>query len=507
MSLTNIPDNILSGRLMLRTDITDITADTLAKDLSRVLKSHAYNRERIRFLQEYLKGYHPAIWAREKTTRADVDNKVTVNYAYSFTRDIVGYFLGKPIQYTHRKGQRRKQMENFIGALHAENKALVDYQIAQDCSVCGVGYRGSFMEREPRNGTSLKLLRLDPINTFVVYPSDPTKPAAYAVTSYETAADGLTAMPTATRTIYYQVYTPTKMYTFKDEFNPSGDTHSGGDLKFVKEENIYFGGGLPITEYQNNIWRLGDWEVGIAMMDALDAVASDGVNDIQQAVNSVLVVLGAAFDAETFENLSQHGFLSVSDIPAGVRPEIKFISEAMDSDVGVAMRDYLESTLRVIVGVPDRKSRPGGGGDTGDAVFMRDGWQDIDLVAASKEPYFIQSEREALATILYILDTMGEASGLTASDIEIHFNRNKTANLQSKAQVFQALTSGDFPLAPEDALDIADLTNNVHDVIMRMQAFAAENAKKRMNQPDASNGGSNPNGGDAASTGDDTITE
>lgn len=505
MSLTNIPDNILSGRLMLRTDLTEFNEATLAKDLSRVLKSHAYNRERIRFLQEYLKGYHPAIWAREKTTRTDVDNKVTVNYAYAFTRDIVGYFLGKPIQYTHRKGKYRKQMENFNAALHAENKALVDYQIAQDCSVCGIGYRGSFTESSPRNGTALKLLRLDPLDTFVVYPSDPTKPPAYAVTSYETTADGITSSPTSTRKRVYTVYTPRRMYVFEDDMTPMADPHSGGEPKLVSSKEIYFGGNLPITEYQNNVWRLGDWEVGIAMMDALDAVASDGVNDIQQAVNSVLVALGADLTDEVFEKLSTHGFLSVSNIPAGVRPEIKFISEAMNAEVGVAMRDYLESTLRVIVGVPDRKSRPGGGGDTGDAVFLRDGWQDIDLVAASKEPYFIQSEREALATILYILDTKGEASNLIPSDIEIHFNRNKTANLQSKSQVFQTLRAAG--LAPEDALDIADLTNNVHDVIMRMKAFEAENAEKRMNQPDVSNGGSNPDGGDAASTGDDTITE
>jgi len=230
-------------------------------------------------------------------------------------------------------------------------------------------------------------------------------------------------------------------------------------------------------------------------MDAIDAVASDGVNDIQQAVNSVLVAMGMELTEEEFVKLSTNGFLNVSNIPPGVNPVVEFISQAMDAQVGVAMRDYLEATLRVIVGVPDRKTRSGGGGDTGDAVFMRDGWQDIDLVAAAKEPYFIQSERAALQVMLYILSTHKEVKNIEATDVEIHFNRNKTANLQSKAQVYQTLTSGDAPLAPVDALDIAALTNNVHDVILRQEQFTAENAEKRIEDGELSNGDVNPNGG------------
>lgn len=473
MATTSIPNTWSSGRSLLRTDLTgELTADAVKTDLARVLPMHFHNASEIRSLQEYLKGWHPEIMARVKTTRTDVDNHIVVNYAYSITRDIVGYFLGKPIQYTNRKGTYRKQMENFTNALNAENKALVDYQIAEDCSICGVGYRGVFSETDARNGTSLNLLRLDPLNTFVVYSSNPTKPPVYAVTAYETQPDA-TGMAQA---MYYKVYTPKHMFTFKSPVFNGADVLTGASLELISVVEISFGGGLPIIEYQNNLWRLGDWETAITIMDALDAVTSDGVNDIQQAVNAVLVVLGADMTEEVFAKLSTHGFLAVSDIPTGVKPEIKFINEAMDADVGVALREYLEATLRVIVGVPDRKTRGGGGGDTGDAVFMRDGWQDIDLVATAKEPYFVQAEREALAIMLYILDTNKEVSNLKAGDIDIHFNRNKTANIQSKAQVFQTLIAAG--MAPEDALDIASLTNNVYDVILRMETLAAENAEK-----------------------------
>ena len=500
MVMTNIPSTWLSGRSLLRTDLTEdqLTEATLREDLARVLPQHAYNVWQIRALQEYLRGWHPAIQNRVKTTRTDVDNKIVVDYAYSITRDIVGYFLGKPIQYTNRKGTYRVQMENFVNALKAENKALVDYEIAEDCSIAGVGYRGIFAESTPRNGTSLKLLRLDPLTTFVVYSSNPLNPPLYAVSAYETQG-----IAPETR---YTVYTATKMYIYKSVAGSTLDSVAATGLELVAPPtDINFGGSLPIIEYQNNLWRLGDWEMATTIMDAIDAVTSDGVNDIQQAVNAVLVVLGADMDNDTFLKLASQGFLSISDIPPGVNPEIKFISEPMAADVGVALRDYLEATLRVIVGVPDRKTRGGGGGDTGDAVFMRDGWQDIDLVATAKEPYFIQAEREALQVMLYILDTKKEVKGIKATDIDIHFNRNKTANLQSKAQVFQILVSSG--MAPEDALDIASLTNNVSDVILHMNRLAEENARKAIDAAKVSNEGMNPqDGGNPSNVGDGGST-
>ena len=489
MAISNIPGDVLSGRNVLRTDITTLDAATIKEDLERILPQHTLNKLNIRTLQEYVRGYHPALDERVKTTRTDVDNKIFVDYAGAITRDITGYFLGKPIQYTHREGKHRRQMEHLTNVLSAENKARVDYEIANDCSTCGVGYRGIFTEKKPRNGTKLKLLRLDPLDTFVVYPSDPTLPPAYAVTAYETTAD-------ESSKVFYKVFTTNAMYIFEDEVIQGQDAYGVSRLILKDTKGISFGGGLPIVEYQNNLWRLGDWETAITIMDAIDAVTSDGVNDIQQAVNSVLVAMGMKLTEDDFKKLSTNGFLNVTDIPVGVKPVVEFINQAMSADVGTAMRDYLEATLRVVVGVPDRKSRPGGGGDTGDAVFMRDGWQDIDLVATAKEPYFIQAERESLSVMLYVLSTNKEVKKLSATDVEIHFNRNKTANLQSKAQVFQTLIGSG--MAPRDALDIAGLTNNVEDVILRMEEYAPEYAKTRMNQGTSSTTDSNSDEGGAS---------
>jgi SPP1 family phage portal protein len=509
MPSTDIPNAapIMSGRSILRTDLDaeKLTEKVLRDDVMRVLPMHASNRTDIRALQDYHKGWHPYVQNRVKTTRTDVDNKITVNLPWSTTRDITSYFLGRPVQYVHRRGKYRVQMENLAGALDAENKALVDKQIADDCSICGLGYRGMFHDDKPRNGTHLSLIRLEPQDTFVVYSSDPTKGAVYAVTFYDSAPSagvaGSGAVDTTGAVRFYKVYTPKKMYVYKDTVGGGQEPMVGAKLELVSTTDIFFGGGLPIVEYQNNLWRMGDWECAISLLDAIDCVTSDGVNDIQQAVNSILVALGFEMDAEKFSALSKHGFLNIANIPQGVNPSAEFISQPMNADVGVAMRDYLEAMFRIVVGVPDRKSRPGGGGDTGDAVFMRDGWQDIDLVVTAKEPYFVQAERDSLAVMLYILETNKEIKSIAATDIEVHFSRNKTSNAQSKAQVYQILTTGEAALDPADALAIADLTHNVADVIMRSESYQAKMRERRISEMPDTTGDPNSTQGGSSRTG------
>lgn len=492
-----VVQQVKAPSLMGRTTIyTDKTTEELAKssvmldELDRVFPIHLKNSAEIKFLQDYYRGYHPKILSRVKKSRTDVDNKVVVDYAYSFTRDITGYFLGKSVRYVQRgvndggtaeNDELRTQVETLNHIYDIENKPMVDLQVATDMSINGVGYKGVFSEKNPRNGTHLHLRRLDPESTFVVYSSGNTKIPMYAVSYWKNNVSELDQVETTVC-----VYTQTKQYIYTvtgDIPNYGVLTANGFALK--SESTINFNGSLPVIEYPNNAGELGDWEVAISLMDAIDTLSSDGVNDIEQFVNNILVAIGFEFNDQVQETLDTVGVLNIEQLPAGMEypPEIRYISQQLDSASGEAIRDYLESTLRVIVGVPDRKTRGGGGGDTGDAVFLRDGWQDIDLVASNKEAFFVKAEREAMNVSLYILRTNDEiGEGIKPSDIEIKFNRNKTTNLLSKVQALQSMWD---MLDHADALELSDLTTNVQDVIIRAEkAHAAQQSAAQPNLGD-----------------------
>ena len=480
MTLPTFPKLRFIGRQRLYTYLTPEEiegsggAEKIRLDLEQfIIPLHFFNAAEENYLFEYYAGFHPNIMTRVKETRGDINNKVVLNYAKAFSRDIVSYFLGKPIQYVQRDQKFREAAQTISNTLDAESKNLVDYNIAMNMSICGVGYRGVFPEATAKNGSHASVVSLDPRFTFVVYSPDKTVGALYCGTFYTTPPAPLAQ---ETKTVY-KIYTKTKEYIFEAPGFMGLASVEGLNLVSSKDTNL--GGNLPIIDYPNTYMMMGDWESELALMDSLDTMTSDSVNDIEQFVNSILLLQGFELDEATLTSLEQNKILNIPDVPVGVEVVVKYLAEQLDAEGAKELRQFLESTLRSIVGVPDRNNKAMRA-ETGDAMFLGGGWQDLDLVAATKEKFFIDSDRKMLATLIYILQTFGEVDkDVTAPDIEVKFSRTKQVNLQAKAQAYATMVGAAAPIAPADALEFADLTNNVTDVIERSEKFAEEKMERQ----------------------------
>lgn len=144
------------------------------------------------------------------------------------------------------------------------------------------------------------------------------------------------------------------------------------------------------------------------------------------------------------------------------------------------LREYLEEAYKTIIGIPDRKTRGGGGGDTGDAVKLRDGWADIEIVARIKESYFKIAKKKQIAVTIKILQLLGMARiDFKTIDLDVKFTRNKNDNLQTKAQAYSTL-HGTKTLDPADSLEICDMTTDVVEVIDRGKKYWEEVAEKNL---------------------------
>ena len=144
------------------------------------------------------------------------------------------------------------------------------------------------------------------------------------------------------------------------------------------------------------------------------------------------------------------------------------------------LREYLEEAYKTIVGIPDRKTRGGGGGDTGDAVKLRDGWADIEIVARIKESYFKIAKKKQIAVAIKILQLLGMARiDFKTIALDVKFTRNKNDNLQTKAQAYSTL-HGTKTLDPADSLEICDMTTDVVEVIDRGKKYWEEVAEKNL---------------------------
>lgn len=144
------------------------------------------------------------------------------------------------------------------------------------------------------------------------------------------------------------------------------------------------------------------------------------------------------------------------------------------------LREYLEEAYKTIIGIPDRKTRGGGGGDTGDAVKLRDGWADIEIVARIKESYFRIAKKKQIAVAIKILQLLGLANiDFKTIDLDVKFTRNKNDNLQTKAQSFSTL-HGTKTLDPADALEMCDITTDVVEVIDRGKKYWEDVAEQNL---------------------------
>ena len=449
----------LTGRETIYTDkgINEIEdVGVLCDVLNNAWIKHQSNKTDIDWLINYKKGQQP-ILAKEKSVRSEINNKLVINHAQMITRNIVGYFMGSPIQYIQDgHSDKKEQIDKLNRYVQYEDKATVDKEIAEIQSIVGTAYRIIYRDGPLGDEVPFEDRTLNPSTTYVVYSNDVSE-IPLVGTTYYTSVDGDDDI-----VITKYAYTNFGVYEFKTD-------ESG----VVKPENLvshrpYNVGGVPIIEYPNNIWKIGDWELAIGLMDAINKLHSGRFDDIDQIVQSLLVFINAEIDGETYDDMREKGAVMLKNT-TGAKSSVESISNSLDQTGMNMFSEELENLLYAIIGIPSRNNRSGGGGDTGQAVELRDGWADLEIIARNKELTFKRSEKLTLKIILNMFNSF-ENADLSLLDLDIKFSRNKTNNIMVKTQSYQTLLATKT-LSPSDCLSIVDLVSDVNEFISRGQAF------------------------------------
>lgn len=115
-----------------------------------------------------------------------------------------------------------------------------------------------------------------------------------------------------------------------------------------------------------------------------------------------------------------------------------------------------------ICGIPSRQNRNSGGGDTGQAVVLRNGWGAAEARAKSTEKLFKRSEMDFLRLVLRVCRdkpaAAKEIGDLTLRDVGINFTRNRSDAMQTKAQTLEILLR--CGINPEDAIEFSEMFND-----------------------------------------------
>jgi len=458
----------------------EINENTIPAIVNGAMQRHLINRQEIIYLFQYFRGDQPILY-REKEIRPEINNKIPINNAYSIVRNSTGYFLGEPIQYTAKEKEDSDNVLRLNTFMDSENKAQEDMKLAQDASICGTAYRLVTVDNaNEADEAPFEIPTLEPWNTFVIYSSRAGHKPILGVT-YSSLLDDNGNINGTLYTIYDKEYQ--YQYSVKGGFTTE---IKASDM--IGTPQVHFLGSVPIVEYPNNEFKIGDFEVVMTILDAISQLHSDRMNSIQQIVNSVLVFVGChlkskeenkaagAGNTSDYEKLQQYGAMELPATGSTVKPDVKYVSASVDQNEAETLAQTLIDYAYAISGIPDRKQKSGGSGDTGDAVYLRDGFQSLELVARVKERNFKKSEREILRMVCRILKVFNSID-LTPMQVDVKFIRNRTNNLVNKSQAASNLQSTGL-FAPEDIIQIIGVTDDPKQMAERGQKYKEEqNAK------------------------------
>ncbi len=460
------------GRKIIYTSRIIENIESIVNIVNGAMLRHEANAQQIDYLEKYFTGKQP-ILEREKIVRPDVNNKILVNNAYSIVRNANGYFLGEPINYASKDAKCRENVELLNNMMDDIDKSCGDTQLGEWQSICGTAYRLVCVDENAENSdpevAPFSLPILDPKYTAVIYSTDAEHKPVLAFTYCDILNDS--GFPDGRR---YTVYDAENQYIFESK-------NAGGA---IKPEDLVSGfprphglGDVPIIEYPNNQWRLGDFETVLSILDGLNKLQSDRINSVEQLVNSILVFVNCELkekgkdgrsDLERLREQLAISITSNSNQPA----DIKFVNSRVDQNEAETLAETLIDYVYAVTGIPDRKMRSNGGGDTGEAVYLRDGWASLEVVARIKERYFRRAEKQMLKIICQILNVFRNMA-LKPMHIEPTFVRNRTNNLLNKAQAMAVLKELEF-IDPVDIVTLGRISDNPIDLVKRGLAYYAK---------------------------------
>lgn len=416
------------GRRMIDTDVEEITQDNLVPVLNRALVAHWRNRSEIEYLWHYYKGRQP-ILKRTKDVRPEINNKIVENRAWQIVSFKTGYLLGEPIQYVNAGADEGnvERIKRLNAYMLAEDKAAGDMELGEWMHIAGVGYR-MVLPDKPREADEapFEIYTLDPRQTFVVRHSGVGGRVVLAC-HYVTREDGKAVYSCYTRREYFEV--------------------SDGAITVRRSNPL---GMIPVVEYPLNRARLGEFEIVLPLLDAINNTQSNRLDGVEQFIQALMLFHNVDISAEDFEKLRDLGGLKFKDADPSTRAEVKYLTAELNQAQTQALVDDLYGTVLTICGMPNRN---GGSStsDTGSAVIMRDGWSDAEARARRTESMFKRSEKEFLKLVLKICAGTGRFD-LKLSDIGIQFTRRNYENITEKANVLTMLLGSD-KIAPQLAFD------------------------------------------------------
>ena len=449
--------------------------------LKSVIASHRENAGQIRELQKFRLGDQPV--ERSEATPGLASYDIVENRAYEAVAFKVGYELSNPVQFVSASTDKKKTKKSkYIDMLNkfakSDGQRGKDIAVADSFFTTGVGYK-KCLAKVDFDGDSAPYITtvLEPDETFVVYDK---------ATGVELIAGQsvMKKVPSTDNEYQYRtgVFTDTEYFEWSsdDEWFEDFDTQPPEitDVNGAPIDSVNGIGLIPITEYMNESIRVGCFEPAMDLLTAMNALASNRMEGVENIVRSILVIINAAIEKDENGNPKfppvVGGTIMIGNNVANV--DAKFISAVLDQLQAQTLKDdWLRAFYRIVgMPTPGNQGQAQSGGSTGQAEFVRNDWGLADTRANPTLILFQESEMKQLRIRLAICRKIKgvDIGDLTLHDVDVKTTRNKFANILTNSQALLTLLRTGISL--EDALWAADIFPDNLAVALRAATKAAQ---------------------------------
>ena len=403
---------------------------------------------------DYYQGNH-AIMSRAVEGNAP-NNKTVCNHAKDIADTAAGYFMGTPIVY--KSHDNEDTLEKLTDALLKASCDDDDHENALMLSIAGRAYEYAYAAED---APDILVQPLDPLHTFIVHDQSIEHKELFGVYYYYKYDDVESKQDPKT---YMLVATATEILEY--------ETESEQDVDPIRTTSHNMGY-VPIIEYKNNKYCIGDFEQQIGLIDAYNTLTADRVNDKEAFIDAILVIYGSILgdtEDESDEAMSKLKVKKLLELDSDARAE--YLTRTFDEGGMEVLRQALKEDIYTFSHVPNLTDKNFAGNSSGVAMeYKLLGLEDL---TRTKERWYRRGLKKRLQIFCHFLGIKNTI--IDENDIEITFSRTLPKNLVELSQIVATLRQD---VSRKTLISLLPFVENPDEEIKEIEKQQEEAMKKQ----------------------------
>lgn len=381
----------------------------------KLIREHEKQLPRFKKLKKYYLGEHDIL--NKQRAKNKPNYKPVCNHAKDIADTSTGYFMGNTISYSNSEDT---DIDELLIAFDNAEVDESDHDNALDMAIYGVAYEYVYA-RENENILDIKSLEVE--NTFIVYDDSIEQQPLFGVYYFkrkENKADTET----------YQAVIMTKQFVYSIVLE-------GKEKGVISDKPVPHNmGDIPIIEYKNNKYSIGDFEQQIGLIDSYNSLTANRINDKEQFIDSILVLYGARLgddeeeSIKAMESLAEHKLLEL-------HPEARaeYLSKTLNENEVETLRNAVKQDIYTFSHIPNLTDENFAGNSSGVAMEFK--LLGLEMITKIKQRYYVKGLKKRIKLFANYLGLTQIA--IDANSIIPHFSRSLPKNLLEISQIVSNL--------------------------------------------------------------------